>query len=226
MLRILVCCLTGFCFLLLRTCWPVPNLLTVLQCRLDQSAGDPQQNYSRFCTVAVYISCGTMASGASLSGRPKSDRSGVTFLNELRQSWNEPKTFVDLHLPGVVVLDTTVVPDVLGLNAFRGDDELVQVLPGASPDTIWILVPDERVEPRGFHDILLEDMKAMSVRPAAAVDMTEMKQLWPQSILSDMSKRHVELTWRDCKRRFSGLRSGSCPHCESNISYAHYYWCN
>ena len=97
----------------------LPNLLTVLQYRLDQSAGEPQQNYSRFCTVTVYISCGTMASGDGLSGQPLSDRNGVTFQYELRKSWNVPKSFFDLDSPGVVVLDTTVVPDALGLNAYR-----------------------------------------------------------------------------------------------------------
>ena len=59
--RIFVSCLTGLCFRLLRTCCTVPNLLTVLHCRLDQSAGDPQRQYSWFCAVM-------MASRDGLSG--------------------------------------------------------------------------------------------------------------------------------------------------------------
>ena len=78
-----------------------------------------------------------------------------------------------------MVLDTNVVPDVLGLNAYRNDAELVRVLPVASPNIIWILVPDDRAEPRGFHDILLRDMTALSVRPVSAGYMTALKQLWP-----------------------------------------------
>ena len=149
-LRILVCCLTGLCFRLLRTCHSVPNLLTVLQCQLDQSDGDPQRNYSWFCTATVCISCGTMASGDGLRGQHKSDRSGVTFQYELRKSWNAPKCFVDLDSPGIVVLDITVVLDVLRLNAYRDDAELVWVLPGASPNIIRILVPDDRANREDF----------------------------------------------------------------------------
>ena len=46
---------------------------------------------------------------------------GVHFRNELQASWNAPMSFVDLELPGVVKLDTSVVPDVLGLKAFYDD---------------------------------------------------------------------------------------------------------
>ena len=44
--------------------------------------------------------------------------------------WNPPKTYVDLNSPGVVVLDTTVVPDVISLHAFNEEVALVRVLPG------------------------------------------------------------------------------------------------
>ena len=56
-----------------------------------------------------------MASG---DDQPTGDRSGVTFQCEICTSWNLPKIYVDLNSPGVVVLDTTVVPDVLGLHVF------------------------------------------------------------------------------------------------------------
>ena len=54
-------------------------------------------------------------------------------------SWNPPKTCVDLNSPGVVVLDTTVVQDVLGLRAFNKEAALVRVLPGASPNIVRVL---------------------------------------------------------------------------------------
>ena len=59
-----------------------------------------------------------MASSDDKSCQPKDGRSVVNFRNELRWSWNAPKSFVDLESPGVVTLDTSVVPDVLGLKAF------------------------------------------------------------------------------------------------------------
>ena len=108
--------------------------------------------------VTVYITCGTMASGDDMSSRPKDDHSGVNFRNELRRSWNAPKSFVDLYSMGVVALDTSVVPDVLGLKAFYDEAELVRVLPGMAENIIRILIPDDCAEPRGFHDNLLEDI--------------------------------------------------------------------
>ena len=99
-----------------------------------------------------------MASGDNRSSRPEDDCSGVNFHNKLRVSWNAPISFVDLDSPGVVALNTSVVPDVAGLNAFYADAEPVWVLPSMAENIIRVLVPDDRAEPQVFHDILLEDM--------------------------------------------------------------------
>ena len=56
-----------------------------------------------------------MVCGDDRSCRPKIDISGVSFRNKLCRSWNAPKSFVDLESPGVVTLDTSIVPDVLAL---------------------------------------------------------------------------------------------------------------
>ena len=151
--------------------------------------------------------------------QPSGDRSGVTFQHEIRTSWNPPKTYVDLNSPGVVLLDTTIVPDVLGLHAFNEEAALVRVLPGASLNIVRVLVPDDRAEPRGFHDLLIEDMSATIVRPASAEDLTELRQQWPSSLLSFMTKRQVDMEHqrRECKRQF-GIRPGKCPHCGTYIS--------
>ena len=45
---------------------------------------------SRRCTVNVYITSGVMASGNARVGRPRVDRSGVSFRYELQISWNAP----------------------------------------------------------------------------------------------------------------------------------------
>ena len=60
-----------------------------------------------------------MASGDDHHGQPACDRNGVTFQCDMRTSWHPPKTYVDLNSPGVVVLDTTFVPDVLGMYAIN-----------------------------------------------------------------------------------------------------------
>ena len=107
----------------------VADCLTVLPCLLDQSTRDFQHNYSRICTITVYISRSVMASGDDHRGQPAGDRNEVTFQCEIRTSWNHPKTYVDLNSPDVVVLDTTVDPDVLGLHAFNEEAALVGSCP-------------------------------------------------------------------------------------------------
>ena len=102
-----------------------------------------------------------MASG---DDRPAGNKSGVTFECEFRTSWNPPMIYVDLTSLGVVVLDTTVVLDVIGLHAFHEEAELVRELPGASKNIVRVLVPDDRAAPQGFHDLLIEDLSDKSYR--------------------------------------------------------------
>ena len=120
-----------------------------------------------------------------------------------------------------MVLDTNVVPDVLGLYAFNEEAALVQVVPSASPNIVRVLVPDDHAEPRGFHDLLIEYLTARfdrgKVRPASAV---ELRQHWPPSLLSGMTKRQADmesLHW-DCKGHFGSGCPGNCPHCVQHIN--------
>ena len=69
----------------------------------------------RRCTVYVYITSGVMASGDAESSRPRVDRSGVSLRSELQTLWNTPESYGILESPGVVELETSVFPDVLGL---------------------------------------------------------------------------------------------------------------
>ena len=121
-----------------------------------------------------------------------------------------PKTYVDLNSPGVVILDTTVVPDVIGLHAFNDEAALVRVLPGVSSNIVRILVPDDL---SGFHDLLIKDMSATIIQPAFAGELTELLQHWPPSLLSVMTKRQVDMEAQrqECKCQFGNLRPGKCP---------------
>ena len=69
--------------------------------------------------------------------QPAGDIGGVTCRCVIRMSWN-PKTYIDLTSPGVVVLDATVILDVMGLRAFDDEAALVQVLPGSSPNIVRV----------------------------------------------------------------------------------------
>ena len=86
-----------------------------------------------------------------------------------------------------------------------------------------VLVPDECAEPHGFHDLLLEDLsstEAFHVRPASAADLMKLKQRWPSSLLTGMTKCQVDMESlrRDYKREFGSGRTGDCPNCDLHIN--------
>ena len=53
-------------------------------------------------------------------GWPIGDRSGVRFRNVLQTTWNAPESFVMLTSLEVVMLDTSVIQDVMGLRGGGG----------------------------------------------------------------------------------------------------------
>ena len=67
-------------------------------------------------------------------------------------------SIVILDSPGVVVLDTSVVPDFIGLRACNNDAGPTWVLPGRPQNSVRVLIPDDRAAPWGFHDATLVDM--------------------------------------------------------------------
>ena len=165
----------------------VTKLSPVSSCRPVHSA-EYQQGSSWLCTVTVYITGGTMASGDTGGSRPPDGRIGVRFRCKLQTSWNAPKSYVDLESPGVVKLDTSVVPDVLGLKAFYDDAELVWLLPGRAQNSVQVLILDAIAEPQGFHDVTLQDMTNMTGPAVSTAEMCDLRRLWPQSLLSEMTK--------------------------------------
>ena len=50
--------------------------------------------------------------------------------------WNPSEAFVTLDLPGVFVLDTACVPDVLGLRTRYPDAAPVKVLKGRAQESV------------------------------------------------------------------------------------------
>ena len=81
-------------------------------------------------------------------------------------------------------LDTSVVPDILGLRVFYDDTELVRVLPGTAQNSVLVLVLDARAKLQGFHYVTLQDM---------TFDMCDQRRLWPQSLLSEMTSWQADL---------------------------------
>ena len=107
----------------------------------------------RRCTVSVYLTSGAMASGDVGGSRP------------------------ELTIGGQ--LDTSVVPDVLGLRALYEDVKPTRVLPGRAHNSFRVLIPDTRAQPQGFHDVTLVDMTNVSGPAVSTADMSHLQRQWP-----------------------------------------------
>ena len=95
-------------------------------------------------TVPADSIIGVMASSDSRAG---ADQNGVSFQVHVQVPWNAAESVVTLDSPGVVVLDTSHVPDVLGLRTRNADAELLRVLPGRAQDSVRVLIPGSMTSP-------------------------------------------------------------------------------
>ena len=114
---------------------------------------------------------------------------------------------MNLESSGVVELDTSVVPDVLGVRALYEDAEPTRVLPGRAQNSVQVVVPDARAQPRRFHDMMLVDMSNVSGPAVSTADMSHLRRQWHTSLLKGMTRRQTDmkLLWRECKRRFRNM---------------------
>ena len=55
-------------------------------------------------------------------------------------------------------MDTSCIPDVLGLRTRDADAAPVRILPGRALDCVRVLISDANVVDSGFHDVTLVDM--------------------------------------------------------------------
>ena len=163
-------------------------------------------------TVLRYYFLPAMATGNSRVGTDKED-SDVEV--DEQTPWNTREACV-LDSPGVFELDTTYIPDVLGLSSPYPGAAPVRVLLGRTEGSIWVLIPDVKELDRSFHDVTLLDM-ADAVEPVVHVgDLCLLKRQWPAAVLSSMSQKHsdYEKMRHECKRRFRGVQTGCCSYCE------------
>ena len=64
----------------------------------------------------------------------------------------------------------------------------VKVMKGRSPESVCILIPDDKEPDRGFHDVILVDMLDADAPVAPVADLNILRRQWPLSILSGMSR--------------------------------------
>ena len=84
----------------------------------------------------------------------------------------------DLNHAGAVVLDTSAIPDVIRLRARDNDAEPTQVLPGRAQNStsVWVLIPDDRAAPWGFHDVTLVDMAGATGPSVSREELSALRQ--------------------------------------------------
>ena len=96
--------------------------------------------------------------GLSHDGRFISGLSGAEICGRLlicmqTSNDNDLSEPMGLSSLGVADLDTSIVPDVFGLQAFDPREPISWMLPGQFQNTLWVLVPDAAASPLNFHDI-------------------------------------------------------------------------
>ena len=161
-----------------------------------------------FWAVSVAQPVSGMATG---SGRPDADR----------QSRDAPillctqRVGVTLRSPELYDLDPDCVTDVLGLHARRPEAPLTKVMLGRYSQCVPVLIPDDDVGHRGFHDVVLVDRTEEDVPYVAVSDLSALRQQWPDLVISGMTNRQLELDElrRMCKKKYCGAPTGLCTFC-------------
>ena len=79
------------------------------------------------------------------------------------------------------------VPDVLGLYFRLPGAAVVKVLLGRDSRSVRALVPDPRVNDRGFHEVTLVDMGDTAGPDVSVADLSLLRLQWPVSIVNSLS---------------------------------------
>ena len=82
---------------------------------------------------------------------------------------------------------------MLGLHARRPEAPLVKVMLGHDSQCVRVLIPDDDVGYRGFHDVVLVDRMEEDAPYVAVSDLSALRQQWPDLVISGMSNHQLEL---------------------------------
>ena len=107
------------------------------------------------------------------------------------------------------------IQDVMGLQALRPSAAVMTI-----PDSncVRIVTPDEHV-PTGFHKILIYDMGQEDWPKVPMGEIGCLRLDWPKDLFSFVGRYQLELEHmrKECRDRFGGISSGTCPTCEKFI---------
>ena len=86
---------------------------------------------------------------------------------------------------------------------------------GSDSDCVCVLIPDDDVGYRGFHDVVLVDRMEEDAPYVAVSDLSALRQQWPDLVISSMTNHQLELEelHRRCNKKYRGARTGLCTFC-------------
>ena len=110
------------------------------------------------------------------------------------------------------------IQDVMGLQALRPSAAVCKVMSIPDSNCVRVITPDEHV-PTGFHEILIDDMGLKEWPKVPLSEIGCLRLDWPQELFTFVGRYQLELEQmrKECRDRFEGISSGTCPTCEKFI---------
>ena len=110
------------------------------------------------------------------------------------------------------------IQDVMGLQALRPSAAVCKVMTIPDSNCVRIVTPDEHV-PTGFHEILIYDMGQEEWPQVPLSEIGCLQLDWPKDLFSFVGRYQLELEHmrKECRDRFGGISSGTCPTCDKFI---------
>ena len=110
------------------------------------------------------------------------------------------------------------IQDVMGLQALRPSAAVCKVMTIPDSNCVRIVTPDEHVQ-TGFHEILIYDMGQKDWPKVPMSEIGCLRLDCPKDLFSFVGRYQLELEHmrKECRDRFGGITSGTCPTCEKFI---------
>ena len=127
------------------------------------------------------------------------------------------KRVSETHLDKLYDLPESI-QDVMGLHALRPSAAVCKVMTIPDGNCVRIVTPDEHVS-TGFHEILTYDMGQEEWPQVPLSEIGCLRLDWPKDLFAFLGRYQVELEHmrKECRDRFGGSSSGTCPTCDKYI---------
>ena len=107
------------------------------------------------------------------------------------------------------------VPDFSGLHFRLLGGAAFKVLLGRDSRSVRALVPDPRMNDRGFHEVTLVNMGDTAAPDVSVTDLSLLRLQWPVSIVNSLSwlQQELEQLRKESKQCYRDTRAAGCSFC-------------